>query len=590
MSTMLNFKYGLHRNLPAYDSAKVGSIYVTTDEQAMYVDLPAGRIRVSQLITLSGIEEWQKLTPPYSTEAFYYIADANALLKYSGKEWVQINSTKAISDALDEFKASVDADFIAVNSRLDSHDTDITTLKSNVSQLQGDVQDLHGTVNNHDARLEIAEGNITTLQNDLASEIATRAEKDTKHDTDIAELQTKLAEEINRSTAKDDELDAAIKAEASRADAAEKVNAAAIAANTAAIEQEVADRKAADTNLQEQITSNDNDITKLQNDLSQETTDRKAADVALEAKITTNAESIASNKAAIDQEVLDRKTAIQELQDRIDQGGTNLTDLQNKLDQEIADRKAKDTEFEKGISDNAANIASNAAAIATNKEAFDAEVKRSTEEDQRLAGLIQTNTTNISTNKSAIDQEIKDRAAADAALQSAIDTEIEERKQAVKDLTDTVTSNMQTADAMKFMGTVSSAAELLSKEEGAEVGHTYKAVAEFMDGDVVTISFANDDEKVYIGDLLIASGTEVDGKITGEVTWLHVPSGYTADYNPELSVADGGNNSATVSLTSGAASGTGDLGNVVFEAAADSCVTVSSNGTNVVVGMAWGTF
>lgn len=590
MSTMLNFKYGLHKNLPAYDSAKVGSIYVTTDEQAMYVDLPAGRIRVSQLITLSNITEWESLVPPYSTEAFYYIADVNALLKYSGTGWVQINSTKAITDALEDFKADVKVKIETINGRLDNHDTDITTLKGNVTQLQTDVQDLRADVDSHDARLDTAEDDIKTLRNDLASEIATRTENDTKHDEAIADLQTKLAEEISRSTTKDDALDAAIKAEASRADTAEKANAAAIAANATAIEQEVADRTAAITNLQKQVTDNDNDITKLQENLTKEIADRTNADSALDGKITTNTEAIAENKAAIEQEVSDREKAIEKLQNQIDQDGTDLTDLQNALNDEITERKAKNTEHEKSIADNAANIAANAADIATNRADFDTEVKRSTDEDKRLAGLIQTNTTNISANKEAIDQEIKDRTAAEAELKAAIDQEVADRKQAVKDLTDTVTNNMQTADAMKFMGTVSSAAELLAKETAAEIGHTYKAVAEFMDGDVVTISFANDDEKVYIGDLLIASGTEVDGKITEDVTWLHVPSGYTADYNPELSVADGENNSATVSLTSGAASGTGDLGSVTFKAAADSCVTVSSNGADLVVGMAWGTF
>jgi hypothetical protein len=128
---MLNFKYGLHKNLPAYDANKLGTIYVTSDEHAMYVDLPKtaenpeGRVRLSQIISIPTANDWAKLAPPYSTEAFYYIVDANALLKYVGTktgedgstehDWKQINSTKVIEEQITALagrvKAIEDADF-----------------------------------------------------------------------------------------------------------------------------------------------------------------------------------------------------------------------------------------------------------------------------------------------------------------------------------------------------------------------------------------------------------------------------------------------------------------------------------------------
>lgn len=95
--SMLNFKHGLYANLPS--AINNGTIYVTTDEKAMYVDLNDTRIRLSQIITLSTYD-WQNLTPPYSTEAFYYISDANALLKYTGSQWMQLNSTAEIENSL----------------------------------------------------------------------------------------------------------------------------------------------------------------------------------------------------------------------------------------------------------------------------------------------------------------------------------------------------------------------------------------------------------------------------------------------------------------------------------------------------------
>ena len=38
MANMLNFKFGQFGSLPSTKSA--GTVYVTTDEQAMYIDLP----------------------------------------------------------------------------------------------------------------------------------------------------------------------------------------------------------------------------------------------------------------------------------------------------------------------------------------------------------------------------------------------------------------------------------------------------------------------------------------------------------------------------------------------------------------------
>lgn len=588
MSTMLNFKYGLHGSLPAYDANNVGTIYVTTDEQAMYVDLPAGRIRVSQLITLGNITEWESLTPPYSTEAFYYIADANALLKYDGvnEKWVQINSTKAISDALETLESALNGKITTINERLDGHDTKIGTLESNVSDLQTELEEVSGLASSNKARLDADEKDIADLQNDLAAEIATRTANDTQQNADIATLKSGLAAEITRSTDAEKALQEAIDAEAQKARAAEEANAAAIAAAQTAIGDEVTSRENAVKDLQGQITSNDTDISNLQTKLDDEISNRTAAEEAIGKRIDDNEAAIANNGAAISQEVEDRKSEVTRLEGLINADSEGLTNLEKALADETKARTDADTALDSKISTNAEAIAKNATAIETNKQSI---ANNATAIAGNTANIT-ANTTAIKTNADNITKESEARAAADADLQSQIDAEVEAREDAIKELTDTVTSNMQTADAMKFMGTVSSAADLLGKETGAEIGHTYKAVAEFKDDEVVTINFANSDKKVYIGDLLIASGTEVNGVISGDVIWLHVPSGYTADYNPEMSVEKSTDNKATINLTSGAAAANGDLGSVTLSAASDSSITITSDGVGVVVGMSWGTF
>ena len=168
MAEMLKFKKGLHASLP--ETYTAGTVYVTTDEQAMYVDISdEKRIRLGQIVSYNTIEDFQSFLnstkPPYSTEAFYYVADKNALLKWvaengdtsiggvnSNGAWKQINSTKDVADAI---------------SRIDG---EVSALKGTVgnatSGLVKDVNDLKTTVGNSESGLvkDVA-GHITDIEN-----------------------------------------------------------------------------------------------------------------------------------------------------------------------------------------------------------------------------------------------------------------------------------------------------------------------------------------------------------------------------------------------------------------------------------------
>ena len=87
--TMLNFKYGIFDRLP--ETQVPGTVYVTADEKAMYVDLPAvtgkdgstiaaDRVRISQIVVKNSSRDAQ---PPFSADAFYYFVEENALLKWN---------------------------------------------------------------------------------------------------------------------------------------------------------------------------------------------------------------------------------------------------------------------------------------------------------------------------------------------------------------------------------------------------------------------------------------------------------------------------------------------------------------------------
>lgn len=184
----------------------------------------------------------------------------------------------------------------------------------------------------------------------------------------------------------------------------------------------------------------------------------------------------------------------------------------------------------------------------------------------------------VSTNTNAI-AAIKDGATYDsfADVESAISA-----------LDNRVTNNMQAADAMTFEGTIEKASDLPTAD--VNKGDTYKAVKDFVFGE----------NMVYIGDLLIATGKEVDGVIpTDNIVWEHVPSGYRADYVPKYTLTDGSDadKSVTLNLTSAHAASdvSGDLGKVTFSVAQDSAITLTSTNTadgvgSISIGLAWESF
>lgn len=134
---LLNFRFGEFDNLPQDLSA--GTVYVTTDEQAMYIDLPdkdgtLGRLRIGDIIIKESVRTSE---PPYSEGALYYFAAENALLRYSNNKWVQINEA---------------TDLTAVQNQIDAVDTRVTTEAARLDAadlaLSGRVQALETAVPN----------------------------------------------------------------------------------------------------------------------------------------------------------------------------------------------------------------------------------------------------------------------------------------------------------------------------------------------------------------------------------------------------------------------------------------------------------
>ena len=139
---LLNFHYGLVKDLPI--AVTNGNLYITTDSQGLYVDLDGSRILVSDFIQVADKATLDGLGT-YNSNVFYYVEGSNALLKYAGftfaedgetkiHNWKQLNSTKALSDALD-----------TLTGRVVQNETNIANLQSADTELSNRIDGINAT-------------------------------------------------------------------------------------------------------------------------------------------------------------------------------------------------------------------------------------------------------------------------------------------------------------------------------------------------------------------------------------------------------------------------------------------------------------
>lgn len=190
---LLTFKKGLRANLPGLDKCKAGTIYVTTDERAMYVDISdSQRIRLGDFIEYPTQAAFEA-AGHYSETALYYIAEGHKLLKYAKTnddgsiDFVHLNSTSTIATDLAELTqqvntnktdiATLKTDRVTVtdfNTFKTSNSEAIAAAKKAGDDAQADVDALEGVVNHSTTGL-----------------VATKAIAD-KNKTDIAALNTSV--------------------------------------------------------------------------------------------------------------------------------------------------------------------------------------------------------------------------------------------------------------------------------------------------------------------------------------------------------------------------------------------------------------
>ena len=323
----LNFKHGAsYAALKALPYAE-GTIYVTTDEKAMYVDLGNNRVRLGQTIVFSSWTDFNENTtlPPQSPEAFYYIESENALLKYtgytvdadgnvSGGTWKQINGTLDLTNAINDLKSRVST----LETNVTSHTNSIKTINDNITAINAEIGDpatadtvatgIYALIDAEEARAKAAE---EANADAIADEIARAKAAEQQNATNITGLSSKVTALEN----KDTELSKAIADEKTRAEAAEKANADAIAAEKT--RAEAAEKANADD-----IDVIESTITGIQgsiNTINEEIDDLQAEDTTIKQSISDLSDTVAQNKSDLQQAIVDEADRAKGVEEGLDE-------------------------------------------------------------------------------------------------------------------------------------------------------------------------------------------------------------------------------------------------------------------------------
>lgn len=586
MAESLLFRKG---SLAGLESASLvaGAVSFTTDEPAIYLDVQEKvngvdtvvRKRVGDLIVYNTVAELVAAgdtavagtVGTWSTTALYYVVENNALMKWNGSKWTQINSVSDVEAEFNELDKVINGD----------------------PAVQGD-SGLVGKVASLENEMDQAQADIDALEKNVGDSadvyVAPADGQEAKDDT----LWGRLNAEIARSTERDIAHDAATGSLNGRLNKVEGYVGSPKQGNVAA------------TGLHLAVDNNATAINTLSNNFTEYKGEVSGAiEDALKAAKKHSDDADTAQTTALEKKISDGDAAtLDSAKDYTDEEivkvGQSITALQNK-DTELSQAIAANT---KAIAD---EVARADAAEKANAKAIADEITRADTEEKRLAGLISGLDTAYKAADSALDGKITslsnkldgykaDWEAEDADIRAdfaAADTAL---KTELKGYIDT---NMAAADAMKYMGVVNSASDLPTTAKAIEGGWTYKVGTDFAANDKIDTSEA----VILKGDLLIASDDLAEGATIPNDFWHHISSGYEDDKDQVLvgsTVAASGTQTAGAQVILQSHTGD-DRGSVAIVGTTNSNVRVASavsvddaqtgdTSTVVTLSLEWGEF
>lgn len=222
MADMIKFYKGLEASLPA--AGVNGSLYITTDEGAIYLGTGTGMKRLGDFVQVANVAA---LPVKAHESCLYYCVEENILAKWNGTEWKQVNKQPTV----EELKTLLGLGSLAYLSEV-AEDNLNAALKEKVNA---------AAEGNHAHANKALLDTYTQTEADLADAVAKKHEHANKTELDkivsgdVAKWNGVVADHLtaaDKKTLEDaiTDVNTAVTNEATTARAAEKANADAIAA------------------------------------------------------------------------------------------------------------------------------------------------------------------------------------------------------------------------------------------------------------------------------------------------------------------------------------------------------------------------
>lgn len=526
-------------------NAVEGALYFTEDEGGLYLgkaDKTVVRIQgtVHQYDTLKDFAEGTQ--PPYSKDIVYFIADKDALVRWNGSAWVQLNTPAATS-------AQMAAD-------IKSNAEDISGLSDNLSDLTDTVaankEAIEATVAGIDGRLTTAEGAIATLQGEI---VLKATQEDLEKLAETVTEQGDLIAGITQNYVTNETFNTTV--EGINADIKDLNDALGLGDGATGTIGNRLDALEADNGTnKENIATNAENIKNLQDGLS----DTNDAVDGLDGRLTTAEGEIDTLQQDLDKAEED----LGKVTERVTTAEGEIDTLQGEMTQAKSDIG--------GLQDAVSDLQSDSA---TKEELEQVNTNLTNEINDLKTKTDNTNTAlnNLTTRVGTAEGTIAGHTEALSQINDTLTTLA--TKEELSDLSDElkaeIDSDIMAANAMTYKGGVDGNTKVLPTAD-VTIGDTY----------VVTKEFVLGDKTVQPGDLLIAQGTEVNGAIDPDtLVWDHVATGYSSVHNPKLEVNDN-----AIVLTDFA---NNPLGEVTLKSNSENIV-ITTDGSTINFDFKWGTF
>lgn len=196
MAYNILFKKGSHAdfktNVLTNNNAEAGTLYFTEDEGGLYLGKSGGTVQRIQGVVqyYANLSQFKsEVTPPYSADIIYYIADQNALVKWNGEQVAEDGTIKDGKFTVLNVTAAEMATEVAAREALAER---VTTAEGTIAGYTTTIGGIQESITTINGNIETINGNITEITKDdgtidtkvAASAQALTAEIDKKVDTE----------------------------------------------------------------------------------------------------------------------------------------------------------------------------------------------------------------------------------------------------------------------------------------------------------------------------------------------------------------------------------------------------------------------